>query len=473
MKHRIVVSDLLKTIFCIGVALAACSPAPLSSPTPTTTPPPASTPTAAPGLTATPYPPETLLPSLTVTQPSPLTPSPTASRLSTRTPKPTGTATLPPRRTRTPASTQVAQFTGRNLSLQSPQFNGEDVRLLQERLLALSYTEISVADGWFGPLTDQGVRHFQENNGLLVDGIVGSITWKRLFSTSALPASVTRTPSPTPAARYPRADGSTSTLPLQTLMAAKLFGADYEWRDGFDERFIYVDPDTVPGWPDLTHNGTNKAYLRLIQGKTDFILVAREPSADELTAAQALGVSLEVVPVALDAFVFIINWKNPVTSLTVEQLRSIYSGQIKDWGEVGGPAGLITPYQRDRNSGSQELMDKLVMQGVPMVDAPDMLLYDMFGPFNMIREDLGGLGYSVYYYAVNIGSHPQVKLLSVQGVRPTSATISQRTYPLLCEVYVVVRAGTAPDEPAIQLRDWLLTSAGQAVVAESGYVPIR
>jgi hypothetical protein len=73
----------------------------------------------------------------------------------------------------------------RVLSLKNPPMDGDDVRQLQNRLLALGYAEVSNADGVFGNLTDKGVRHFQQVNNLNVDGKVGPVTWEVLFSQNA------------------------------------------------------------------------------------------------------------------------------------------------------------------------------------------------------------------------------------------------------------------------------------------------
>jgi phosphate transport system substrate-binding protein len=108
-----------------------------------------------------------------------------------------------------------------------------------------------------------------------------------------------------------------------------------------------------------------------------------------------------------------------------------------------------------------------------MIDAPEMIFETMMGPINAIGEDPGGIGYSVYFYAKFILPDPRIKLIAIEGVEPTSENIASGTYPLATEVYVVVRADMPEDSTAVLLRDWLLTEAGQAAIASSGYVPLQ
>jgi phosphate transport system substrate-binding protein len=315
------------------------------------------------------------------------------------------------------------------------------------------------------------------------------------------PLSAQESPTPTPptpfptlvpdpvtsalAADYPRVDGSTSTFPLQRIIACKIIGvACVMYRSG-SEMVVWPFDDTVePGEPDeqiaiIQHAGTHGAYVNLIAGDADLILVAREPSQDELDAAEDAGVTFDVRPFALDAFVFLINAENPLDGLTLDDIRAIYSGEITTWTAFGvekplsdDPANPIQPYLRDPNSGSQELMEKLVMQDAPMIDLPDMMVPTMIGLVSSIIWDQAGIGYSVFYYAVLMTPDEAVKLAAIEGVTPTSETIADGSYPLVTEVYAVVRADMPEDSPAVILRDWLLTGEGQAVVAESGYVPI-
>ena len=287
-------------------------------------------------------------------------------------------------------------------------------------------------------------------------------------------------PQPLSAANYPRVDGSTSTQPLQILAACKRLGVPYAWQEDITsqgkERRVQPLPSAVK-MPPLQHTGTNQAYMALIQDKTDLILVARQPSEDEAKAAQQAGVKLDIRPVALDAFVFLLNSSNPLQNLSTEQIRGIYTGKETSWTKLGVKAPIegsskIDAYRRPRNSGSQELMESLVMRGMKMIDVPDMLQQGMEGMMNAVNQNPRGIGYIVYYYASTMLSYGNIKLIGVDGVMPSAATIANRTFPLVAEVYVVTRADIPTSHPAAIMRDWLLSSEGQAVVAESSYVPL-
>jgi phosphate transport system substrate-binding protein len=186
--------------------------------------------------------------------------------------------------------------------------------------------------------------------------------------------------------------------------------------------------------------------------------------------AALAGVTLVTQPVALDAFVFIAHEDNPLQGLSLEEIRGIYSGELTNWSQVGGSEGEIHPYQRNEQSGSQQLMQELVMKGRAMVEAPLMVLPKMIAPFYAISEDPLGIGYSVYYYEENMAPNELIKLLGVDEIIPSHETIQTRQYPFTTEVYAVVRADSPPMSGAIRLRDWLLSPAGQKVVEESGYV---
>jgi phosphate transport system substrate-binding protein len=279
-------------------------------------------------------------------------------------------------------------------------------------------------------------------------------------------------------ANYPRVDGSTSAHPLQVLIACKILDVEYYWSEWwFDDTYrIIPSSEKKPEvaqfiWDSIVHNGTHSSYVNLITGKDDLIIVARAASDDELHLADSLGVTLTTTPVALDAFVFIVNINNPVNSLTVKQIQDIYTGNITRWNEVGGGETEIHPYQRNPNSGSQELMLSLVMKDLTMLDLPDMMLFGMMGPINMISQDWDGLGYTVYFFEKFMAPNDALKLLGVNGVIPGYNTLRSREYIYTTEVYAGIRKDLDESSTAYLLYQWLMTEEGQGVIEECGYIP--
>ncbi len=274
----------------------------------------------------------------------------------------------------------------------------------------------------------------------------------------------------------PVVDGSTSTQPMRMLLVCRLLDVDCDWMDmGLStHRVIVPDADSPPArqaFDLVPTSGTHGSYLSLISGESDLIVVARPPSDDEIASAAATGMEFDIHPIALDAFVLLVNEEGPVTNLSLDQIRGIYSGEITDWDEVGGPAAPIQPYRRNETSGSEQLMKQLVMGDAPMVEAPDWLLgFSMIAPFTSLSHDPLGLGYSVYYYAAFMQPLEMVSMIGVNGVVPSSESIGNGTYPLVTEVYAVIRTGEEGAPRA--MFDWLVTSDGQDTIAATGYVKL-
>jgi phosphate transport system substrate-binding protein len=304
---------------------------------------------------------------------------------------------------------------------------------------------------------------------------------------------------------YPVVDGSTSTQPLGMLVAGRLTRTSVEWRrtSHFDPtrllaptavaydpaRRLSLEPTPAePRGPDLgtalsaigrlaervRHTGTQQSYARLATGAAALVLTAREPTSAEREAVRRGGAEILVQPIARDAFVFLRHASNPVTSVTLDQVRDIYAGVLTSWKVLGGPDRPIIAYQRDPTSGSQVEMEQLVMRGRPMKEGPDIrVTMAMFGPFNAIRHEPNGIGYSYHYYERFMAAVPEVATLAIDGVAAEPPTIAAGRYPLVTFVYLAHRSDLAADSAGALLRDWLRTPAGQAVIAESGYVPLR
>lgn len=255
---------------------------------------------------------------------------------------------------------------------------------------------------------------------------------------------------------YPKVDGSTATAPL-----AEAFEANFKGKK--------IDEVNVE------HSKTHKAYEKLINKELDLILVT-SPSEDEEKLAEKSNVELEVTKVVNEGFVFFLNKNNPVDSLTVEQIQKIYSGEITNWKEVGGNDEEIIAYQRPKNSGSQTGMLDLVMKDKKIKDAPKediaMSMSDIIDAVSNYDNKESAIGYSYYYYANTMYLSDEIKLLKVNGVEPNNDTIKNGEYPILTAYYIVNRKNDISSE-AESLKENMLSTRGQKVAEEAGYVPCK
>ena len=280
-------------------------------------------------------------------------------------------------------------------------------------------------------------------------------------------------------ANLPRIDGSTSNVPLRNLILCELLNYTCKWEefspeDTTKERYMTIDaPQTILDAIKLksVNSTTHNAYVKLINGETDIIFVATQPSEEEQALMTEKGVELDIKPIALDAFVFIVNKDNIVTSLTLQQIVDIYTGKITNWKELQGRNAKLNAYQREDNSGSQELMKLLVLKGEKPIGAPELTISGMMGLINRVTRDVDGLGYSVYYYEEFMVQNTSLKLLAINGINPNYQSLEDQSYPLTSPVYVVTRKGIDTTSATYNLAQWMLTEEGQQVVKNSLYVP--
>jgi phosphate transport system substrate-binding protein len=317
---------------------------------------------------------------------------------------------------------------------------------------------------------------------------------------------------------YPRVDGSTSTGPLSVMMACRILGVPYEWNypepTGYpwqrasDLREFYL-PASAEYQPRdyefmlatlkviakpatrqqeriavminsllAISSTTHDAYVNLISGKCDVNLTARPPSESERKLALEKGVTIKLEPIARDAFVFMVHKTNTVKTLTRQQVKDIYEERLTNWPAVGAAGDKILAFRRERDSGSRELFDALVLPGKVLTEEEERRLRPLYansmgGPFSQLTRQAGGLGYSIYYYEHFMAASPYTRTVPIDGVEPTPQTIASGEYPWVTDVYAAYRDGESADSPGMKLVRWLASAEGQAMVRESGYIPAK
>ncbi len=289
---------------------------------------------------------------------------------------------------------------------------------------------------------------------------------------------------------WPLTDCSTSTRPVRDLVAYKLLGIPYQWEEDWMGSPTYIitpkfhEKETSFSYNDYLNrnlcSGTHDAYMNLIGGKTDVIIASRDISRNEKAASAELGVELKTAPLAIDALVFIVNPKNPVKNLTSDQVRKIYTGEITNWKEVGGVDHAITPYIRNADSGSQEKMETLVMNGLTMIDGTeDTYMVEIIGsqmasPYLQLEIDEYGIGYTPFFYCTAmVRDLKRVSMLSIDGVAPSKESLRSNKYPFVSSIYAAVRYTEDHESMAYKLYQFLFTKKGADMIDESGYIAIR
>ncbi|MBQ7011581.1 MAG: substrate-binding domain-containing protein [Clostridia bacterium] len=256
----------------------------------------------------------------------------------------------------------------------------------------------------------------------------------------------------------PVLDGAAALLPVYAAFVNAVYpegSVTFEGGEFSDDNFYGENfaPDSK-----MQYKNTVRGYKAIVDGETD-ILFCAAPSAEQRAYAEEKGVELVYVPVGREAFVFFVNGNNPVDSLTVSEVRGIYSGQYTDWSQLGGPKRIINPVTRLKGSGSQSAMDAF-MGDVPIGGKSP---FAIFG---------GSIGFSFRYYMDGIVDNDNVKMISLNGVYPSAENIKNGTYPIIAEFYAVYRKDNSnPNVPV--LIEWILSPEGQYIIEESGYVGIR
>ena len=244
----------------------------------------------------------------------------------------------------------------------------------------------------------------------------------------------------------PVIDGAAALLPIYAGFVQSIY----------PESSVIYNGEDYDASSAMHYTNTRGAYKDIVDGKADIIICA-QPSDEQLQYARDNGVELELVPIGSDAFVFIVNDSNPVNNITIEQIRGIYSGEIKNWKELGGKDIPIAAMRRNKNSGSQTALEKL-MGDTPI--KPDYTT--LFG---------SPIGFSFRYYVTGMLGEGGVKILTINGIAPTAETIADGSYPVAGNIYAIYRKGET-NENVQKAIDFMLSPEGQEIVERSGYIPL-
>lgn len=239
------------------------------------------------------------------------------------------------------------------------------------------------------------------------------------------------------------------------------------WAEAFDK--------THPGAKiSVTGGGSGTGIAALLNGTTDICSASRDLNAEEKKSAEAKALKLVDTVVARDALSLVVNPKNPITELTLDQIAQIYTGAVTNWKEAGGPDEAIVVASRESSSGTYMFFQEHVLKKKDYV-ASALLLPATSAIVQTVADSAGAIGYVGLGYASEAGN--KVKTIGVKptpdapAVMPSVETVLNGQYSIARPLFLIVSKEPAGTVKAFL--DFCVSADGQKIVETNGYVTVN
>jgi len=236
------------------------------------------------------------------------------------------------------------------------------------------------------------------------------------------------------------AAGSTTVQPLAQLLG---------------EAFVAANPGVRI---EVQGGGSSVGVKSAVQGTADIGMASREIKASELEEYP----NMQVFAIAYDGIAPVVHPDVAVDGLTLEQVRDIFAGKITNWQEVGGSDALIVVVAREEGSGTRDAFDELVM-GEELITDLALLQQSNGAVRTTVATTPDAIGFLSFGYL-----DESVKAVAVDGAAPTAANVKNGSYPVVRPLNMVTDG--EPEGLVKSWLDWILSEAGQAIVAAEGYI---
>ena len=216
---------------------------------------------------------------------------------------------------------------------------------------------------------------------------------------------------------------------------------------------------------DLESNGTGSGFSGLVAGACDIAAASRVIIEGELEQARAHRVEMNEHVIGSYSVAVVVNAASPVANLTKDQVRDLFTGQVQNWKEVGGPDAPVHLYIRDPVSGTYLGFQELAMENKPYAaGATKSTSYAEI--VQAVAGDPNGIGYA----SLQLGMKPGVKAVSIGGVPAAASAVTEGKYPFARVLHLYTnKAKEAPN--ALAFIQFVQSTRGQAIVDEMGFVP--
>lgn len=258
-----------------------------------------------------------------------------------------------------------------------------------------------------------------------------------------------------------------------------------------------VDPiiqNAVPGFSLVFKNasGSSDGIQKLMDGELDFAQSSRPLTSAERRRSQQKGITLEEIPVMLEGVAVATHPSLDIPGVTLDQLKGIYTGQVTNWNQVGGPSLPIVLASRGKDGGTVQFFQEDVLADESFASSTQ-ILGSTTEAIRFVSTTPGAIYFASAPEIVGqctvaplpIGSSARQLVAPYQQpyVPPANCpaqrnqlnleAFQSQTYPLIRPLYVMVRKDGQPGEQAGRAYAELLqTAEGQALISQYGFVPL-
>jgi phosphate transport system substrate-binding protein len=234
------------------------------------------------------------------------------------------------------------------------------------------------------------------------------------------------------------------------------------------EQYMANHPDVTI---QVTGGGSGVGISALINGSTDIANASRPMKKSEMDKLKVRFSSLGYeTKAAKDGITLYLNESNPVSEMTIAQIKAIYLGEITNWKDVGGSDAKIILYGRENSSGTYVYFRDNVLSGKDYSPAMQSLP-GTAAVVNAVSKDKLSIGYGGAAYAKGIKIIKVKKDAGSTAYEPTPETIKQNQYPITRFLFMYTRAKPTGDMK--EFIDWTLSEEGQLIVTKVGYFPVE
>jgi phosphate transport system substrate-binding protein len=216
----------------------------------------------------------------------------------------------------------------------------------------------------------------------------------------------------------------------------------------------------------VSESGSGNGAKSLINGTCDVADMSRFMKETEFKVAAEKGIMPVAHVVAMDGLPILVHPANPVSELTIAQVRDIYMGKITNWREVGGPNVEIVKISRDTNSGTYETFENLVMNKEKIGAGTEYV-----GSNGAVRQRVQSTPAAIGYAGLGFVDET-VKALSVNGVYPDQATVVSGRYPVARPLFMFTNGYPKLGTHLHAFVTLHLSEQGEEIVEGIGFVPV-